>query len=64
MCYGQYVKGTNSYPLVYTKTVRIVGGGEYSWDGKDNRILSTTLSTFDCYLGQTKACTHYLSIGY
>lgn len=64
ICFGQYVKGTNTYPLAYTKFVRIVTTGDYSWSGSDNRIKSTTLTTFDCLCSLTNnIVTNYLSIG-
>ena len=64
MCWGKYVVNTNTYPIAYTQFVRIVASGEYSWQTYDNRIMSTTLTTFYCCLNhQNETCTHYLSIG-
>lgn len=61
--FGAYIASTNTYPLAYTSFVRCITGGEYSFGGTDNRLLSTTLTTFNCARSHSNACTHYIAIG-
>ena len=53
---------TTTFPIAYTKVPSVTAGGEYSWQGTDNRInnVSTTNFTSACMFGGQKG---WISIG-
>lgn len=42
-----------TFPIAYTKVPSITAGGEYSWNGTDNRIIAVTTTTFTSFCAFT-----------
>ena len=61
--YGNYVHGTNTFPLAYTQNVSIANSGDYSWSGTDNNIPNKTLASFKAKVRNTSVITNYIAIG-
>ena len=62
--WGTWISGTNTFPIAFTKNVRLAICGSYSYAGNDNKIDSISLTSFIATYAITSLPTHYIAVGF
>ena len=61
--FGNYINGTNIFPLAYSQACFIATSGDYNWDVYDNGVYVITLQNFSAFREKSNICTNYIAIG-